>query len=186
MTTMNDPLTLDQKTKPTPSIYVFLSGTVLAVFFGAFVVVAGSYYAGAGYLTAVEIGLAAIDAGFRGSVIGLTAAALLWYPILGRIYPRVRKAFQFPILLAAGAAIAIPATILDSVLKLHPGFTGIFGIFVLFAGAWSSSFAWIMTMLFGRSRLARGLMVMIAATLFAAGAIRYLIRSVDEQSWGLF
>lgn len=114
--------------KVEPNVYVFLGGSVLGVVLGALVVVAGSSYARDGQMTWLDVLLATAEVGFRGSVIALHAAWIIWFPILRRISRRRRKLVQLPIMVGAGAATAIPVAILDAVLGLHPGFSGILGI----------------------------------------------------------
>ncbi len=164
---------------------IFLGGAVIAVFLGALFVVLGSPSARTGHMIWRDVLIATADAGFRGSIVALPAAGAIWYPVLRKIV-HLPKAGQFPIMIAAGAATAIPVAIIDSAFNLHPGFSGILAIYAFFAGIWSSAFSLLFTWLLAGSRRGRLVGVTSAAILLSAGVASYVARVMGTDSWAIF
>jgi hypothetical protein len=161
----------------------FLGAVIIATFLGAVVVVTGSSNSRAMSTTGSEILTAAAVAGFQGSIVAIVAAILMWFPTYRYISGKMRLALQLPVMMVCGAATAIPVAIADAVFNLNPGFTGIWAIYVLFAGIWSASLAWVLVTFVAFRTYKIPYLWWTGVLVLIAGAVVYGLRVVGGAFW---
>lgn len=161
----------------------FLGAVIIGTFLGALVVVTGSSASRGSSTSGQEVLTAVAVAGFQGSIVALVAAVLIWFPAYRFISGRLRLALQLPVMMACGAATAVPVAIADAALNLNPGFTGIWAVYTFFAGIWSASVAWLLVtvMSLGSNKLHYARWV--GFVVLAAGAFVNVLRAVAGNSW---
>ncbi|WP_426226267.1 hypothetical protein [Pseudarthrobacter sp. DSP2-3-2b1] len=156
----------------------FLGAVVIATFLGALIVVTGSSASRSTPMTWDETFMAVAEAGFRGSIVAIVAAVLIWFPTYRYVSRNLRLALQLPAMMISGGATALPVAIVDTAFDLNPGFTGIWAIYAFFAGIWSASLAWVQVTVFSSRTNKLSYVRWIGFLVLAVGAVMYGFRTM--------